>query len=67
MQAEREVRRREKSEGFDKGVGDGLVAGEVGVKLVARVRVSVRVICLRRCKRRQRAKHHKGSSGIGFR
>ena len=40
-QAEGEVGAREDGEGLDEDVGDGLVAGEVGVELVAAVSWSV--------------------------
>jgi hypothetical protein len=35
VKREREVRRREESEGFDEDVGDGLFLGKEGVELVA--------------------------------
>lgn len=59
MQAEGEVGGGEDSEGLDEGVGDGLVAGEVGVKLVAMTKVSVREDSPRYCQRWQATKHKK--------
>jgi hypothetical protein len=44
VQTEREVGEGEDGEGFDEGVRDSLVAGEVGVELVARQRALARGI-----------------------
>lgn len=39
VEAQREVGGGEDGQGFDEGVGDGFVAGEVGVELVAKLSV----------------------------